>query len=188
MMDTRNDETTRDGTSLVLNTSDKFRDKLRQIRADNEALGAEHRVVRADHGLKKSQKILDSFDYLESIEAVIRRYVHDFMDEAHDFDMSRSFYEGKYLIAIRANEAVSDELGRKGETFSRLTFLLEPKVDEGEFHLEVRRTARGNDAQTAHVSGHMTDEDRERFTAFIEEQCVAFATAYFDRERTKPLF
>lgn len=185
MMNTRNDDTTREGTSLVLNTSEGFRDKLRQIRENQAARGARRREARAEVGLEKSQRILDSFDYLESIEVIVRRYVHDFMDEAHDFDMSRSFYEGKYQISIGASETVRDELGRDGEAYSRLTFLLEPKVDDGEFHVEVRRTARGHDAQTTRIHGPMTDEERDRFADFVEDQCVTFATEYFDRDRAK---
>ncbi len=186
MMDTRNDTTIRDGESLVLNTSESFRDKLRQIRANHAALGAQRREVRTEHGLQKSQKILDAFDYLESVEKVIREYVGDIMEEAHDFDMSRSFYEGKYLLAIRTSEATLDELGRDSEAYSRLTFLLEPKQETGEFTIEIRRTARGRDAQTAAISGAMTPEDLDRFSAFIEMQCVAFAVDYFHRDPVKP--
>ena len=99
MMNTRKDETTRDGASLVLNTSEGFRDKLREIRAHQAALGAERREVRTEHGLQKSQKILDSFDYLESVEAVIRGYVRDFMDEAHDFDIATSAHPRHRTLA-----------------------------------------------------------------------------------------
>ena len=168
-------------------SSNRFKDTLRQIRADSETRSAAGHRDRSDAELARSDRTVHAFEFRERVEAVIEEYVQNFQAEAPGFGLTRGFFEGKYMLALRCHETLVDSDGFSDRYFSRVMFLLSPDVEAGTFAMQCRTTVRNIDHETATCSGELDEIALPIFTSFIEEQFLAFAGRYFaDSDLTRP--
>ena len=135
--------------------------------------------LRSDADLAKSQKTVQAFEFREAIEAVIGDFVKNFQAEAPGFQLTRGFYEGKYMLAMRCDEELTDAAGRTGKYFSRLMFLLDPHVDDRSFSIQSKKTIRNRDLESVALRGEMGEGDHAIFAGFVEAQFLEFAESYF---------
>lgn len=159
--------------------SSAFKDKLRQIRDASAKRSEIHLRLRSDEDLVRSQRTVQAFEFREGLEAVIEEFVKNFQTEAPAFVLTRGFFEGKYMLALRLDEQLLDAEGRIGRYFSRVIFLLDPHLDENFFAMQVKKTIRNRDLETSSRTAEMNDTGREEFAAFIEQQFLQFAEQYF---------
>lgn len=159
--------------------SSAFKDKLKKIRDASAKRSEIHLRLRTDEDLVRSQRTVQAFEFRESIEAVIEEFVRNFQSEAPGFVLTRGFFEGKYMLALRLDEELLNGEGRSGRYFSRLLFLLDPHPDDGRFGMQCKKTIRNRDLESDAHAGTMTPESRPDFAAFIEAQFLDFAEHYF---------
>ena len=167
--------------------SNAFKDKLKKIRDASSKRGEIQIKLRSEEELLRSQKTVQAFEFREGIEAVIEELVKNFQVEAPAFVLTRGFYEGKYMLALRSEEELVDPEGRAARYFSRLMFLLDPHVDENSFGIQAKKTIRNRDMDSTSFRGQMADEDRDGFSSYVEQQFLEFAENYFgDTTLSKP--
>lgn len=159
--------------------TNQFQDKLKEIRDASARRSEASHKERSLEDMARSQKTVRAFEYRERVEQLIEDMVGKFLDEAPGFVLSRGFYEGKYMLALRLDEQLMDENGRIGHYFSRLIFLLAPHSEDDSFEIQCRKTVRNRDGETQNRTGPMTTEALTELGEFIEEQFLAFARVYF---------
>ena len=165
----------------------RFQDKLRRIRDASRERSEQTHKVRTEEDIHRSEKTVQAFEYRERVEAGIEDLVASFQEEAPNFVLTRGFFEGKYMLALRLDEQLLDEEGRSGSYFSRLMLLLDPRSEDGEFNVQCRKTIRDRDLETTTKTTAMDDANVATLAEFIEAQFVAFAEAYFgDSSLTRP--
>lgn len=167
--------------------SNRFKQKLKEIRDESERRAVVSHKTRTDEDLHRSEKTVKSFEFRERVEAVIEELVTNFQAEAPGFVLTRGFFEGKYMLAMRLEEQLVNEDGKPGQYFSRLVFLLDPHSEDDTFAVECRKTIRNRDGETLSRSGAMAKEEMATYSDFVEQQFLAFAEAYFaDTDLTRP--
>lgn len=167
--------------------SNAFKDKLKKIRDASAKRSEVHLKLRSDADLAKSQKTVQAFEFREAIEAVIGDFVKNFQAEAPGFALTRGFYEGKYMLAMRCDEELTDAAGRTGKYFSRMMFLLDPHVDDRSFSIQAKKTIRNRDLESVALRGEMGEGDQASFAGFVEAQFLEFAESYFgEHSLSKP--
>ncbi|HZM00423.1 MAG TPA: hypothetical protein VFD43_09245 [Planctomycetota bacterium] len=167
--------------------SNAFKDKLKKIRDASAKRSEVHLRVRSDEDLAKSQLTVQAFEFREAIETVIGDFFKNFQAEAPGFALTRGFYEGKYMLAVRCDEELTDPSGHTSRYFSRLIFLLDPHVDERSFSIQAKKTIRNRDLESVSLSGAMGAADQASFATFVEAQFLEFAEGYFgEHSLTKP--
>jgi hypothetical protein len=159
--------------------SSAFKDKLKKIRDASAKRSEIHLRLRSDEDLVRSQRTVRAFEFREAVEAVIEEFVRNFQSEAPGFVLTRGFFEGKYMLALRLDEELVNSEGRTGRYFSRLLFLLDPHSDDDRFVMQCKKTIRNRDLDTDAHTGHMSPEGRAEFSNFIEAQFLDFAEHYF---------
>ena len=164
--------------------SNQFKARLKQIRDASERRSEASHKARSDEDMERSQKTFQGFEFREKVEAVIEELATGFIAEASGFELSRGFYEGKYMLALRLEEPLTGSDGTTENYFSRLVFLLDPHIEDDVFQVQCRKTIRNRDLEaTIHVA-HMVSADLASIAEFLELQFVSFAEAYFDSSET----
>jgi len=172
-------------TSFPMST--RFRDKLKQIRDASQKRSEASHKVRSEADIQRSQLTVAAFEYREQLEVVIDDFVKNFLTEAPGFALTRGFFEGKYMLALRLEEQLIDSDGQIGGYFSRLMFLLDPHSNEKTFGIQCRKTIRNRDFETNSLATTMDGAGREELEVFIESQFLGFAEGYFgETNLTKP--
>jgi hypothetical protein len=167
--------------------SSAFKDKLRKIRDASTKRSEIQIKLRSEEDLLRSQKTVQAFEFREAIEAVIEDLVKNFQAEAPAFVLTRGFYEGKYMLALRSEEELVDTAGHAARYYSRLMFLLDPHVDENSFAIQSKKTIRNRDMESSAFRGQMSEQDQAGFATFVEQQFLDFAEHYFgDTSLSKP--
>jgi len=164
--------------------SSRFKDKLKKIRDDSAKRGQSDLQTRSDEDLQRSERTVMAFEFREKVETVIEEFVRNFRAEAPGFVLNRGFFEGKYMLALRQDEAIEDDAGEEHSFFSRVMFLLDPHAEDGEIVLQCRKTLRNADLETAFHRGPMAEATLAPIAAFIEEQFLGFAKGYFTEAET----
>jgi len=158
--------------------SSAFKDRLRQIR-DQSAQQTEVQMrLRSDEDLLRTRKTVLAFEFRERGAGVIEEYAHSFQSEAPGFVLTRGFFEGKYMLALRLDEASVEGVHR---SFSRLLFLLDPHSDEDTFAVRCKKTIRDRDVDSQLTTVPMTDEGLGTLGAFIEAHFLDFAQRFFEQ-------
>lgn len=157
----------------------RFQDKLKEIRDQSARRNEASHKVRSLEDMARSQKTVRAFEYREKVEQVIEDLVANFVLEAPGFVLSRGFFEGKYMLALRTDEQLMDENGRVGHYFSRVIFLLAPHSEDDSFEIQCRKTIRNRDMETQSRTAAMATEALPEISEFIEEQFLGFARVYF---------
>ena len=167
--------------------SSRFKDKLKQIRDASQKRSEISQKERSEEDLHRSEKTVRAFEFRERVEEVIEELVKNFQQEAPGFVLTRGFYEGKYMLALRLDEQLQDPAGQQDQYFSRVMFLLDPNSEDVSFGVQCRKTIRNRDVETTSHRGPMDREQIGEFSDFIEAQFIAFAEAYFgDTTLTRP--
>jgi hypothetical protein len=164
--------------------SSAFKDKLRKIRDESVKRSEVQLRLRSEEDLQRSQRTVRAFEFREAVEAVIEEFARNLQGEVAGFVLTRGFFEGKYMLALRLEEELRDEQGRAWKAFSRLMFLLEPHADDDRFAMQAKKTVRNRDLETLSSSGPMNPEGQAEFARFVESQFLDFAESYFGE--TKP--
>lgn len=157
----------------------QFKARLKQIRDASERRTEASQKARSSEDMQRSQKTFQGFEFREKVEAVIEELAEGFSGEAGGFELSRGFYESKYMLALRLDERLTSEDGDKGSYFSRIVFLLDPHIADDSFEVECRKTIRNRDIETTSHAAHMVTDDLASIAGFLEDQFVAFAEGYF---------
>ncbi len=159
--------------------SSGFKDKLKKIRDASAKRSEIHLRLRSEEDLIRSQRTVHAFEFREGLEAVIEEFVKNFQAEAPGFVLTRGFFEGKYMLALRLDEELVNSEGRTGKYFSRLLFLLDPHTEDDRFVMQCKKTIRNRDLDSDSHQGTMTPAGQTEFAAFIEAQFLVFAERYF---------
>ena len=159
--------------------SSAFKDKLRKIRETSAKRSEVQLRLRSDEDLQRSQRTVHAFEFRESVEAVIEDFAKNLSAEVPGFVLTRGFFEGKYMLALRLDEELRDDQGRPQRAFSRLMFLLDPHADDGRFVVQAKKTIRSRDLETGSTTGTMSPEGQAEFARFVEAQYLDFAESYF---------
>ena len=167
--------------------SSTFKDRLRQIRDASSRQSAIQLKLRSEEDLIRSQRTVRAFEFREQVEEVIDRLADSFQAEAPCFVLTRGFFEGKYMLALRFDEEALREDGRTERTFSRVLFLLAPHADDETFSAQCKKTIRHRDLETMPISVAMSEEGLATLSTFIDEQFIAFAKAYFEPSAPNPV-
>jgi len=163
--------------------SSAFKDKLRKIR-DASAKRSEVQLrLRSEEDLQRSQRTVHAFEFREGVEAVIEDFAKNLQSEITGFVLTRGFFEGKYMLALRLDEELRDDHGKPARAFSRLMFLLEPHADDDRFAMQAKKTVRSRDLESVSCAGTMTAEGQAEFSRFVEAQFIDFAESYFGETR-----
>jgi len=168
--------------------SSSFGSRLEQIRDASRRRRAAAAAKRSEAEILKTQRMVHGFQYLEQVEETIRSVLADLIGELPCAPvLSRSFFDGCYLIAARLEETLVDRSGCKDRYFTRLSFLLNPRSGEERFAVEVRSTVRDHDLASEKIQVEMTVAGLDELKAFIECRVLDFAEAYFaDTELSRP--
>jgi len=165
----------------------RFQDKLKQIRDASQKRSEISHKVRAEADIHRSQLTVASFEFREQLESVIEEFVENFLTAAPGFVLTRGFFEGKYMLAMRLEENLMDASGQVDGYFSRLMFLLDPHSVDHRMGLQCRKTIRNRDLETSNLVANMDSEGQQQLSDFIETQFVAFAEGYFgETHLTRP--
>jgi hypothetical protein len=164
--------------------SSAFKDKLRKIRDASVKRSEVQLRQRSEEDLQRSQRTVHAFEFREAIEAVIEEFARNLQGEVPGLVLTRGFFEGKYMLALRLEEELQDEQGRAHKTFSRLMFLLEPHADDDRFLMQAKKTVRNRDLESLSSAGLMNPDGQAEFARFVESQFLDFAESYFGE--TKP--
>ncbi|RKY20347.1 MAG: hypothetical protein DRQ55_07885 [Planctomycetota bacterium] len=156
----------------------RFQDKLKEIRDAGVRRSEASHKERNLEDMARSQKTVAAFEYRERVEQTIEELVANFLGEVPGFVLSRGFFEGKYMLALRLDEP-SGDLDEGAHSYSRLMFLLAPHSEDNSFEIQCRKTVRNRDVETQSHSGPMTLDGLPTHSAFIEEQFLGFARVYF---------
>jgi hypothetical protein len=159
--------------------SNQFKTRLKQIRDASERRTVASQKARSCEDMERSQKTFQGFEFREKVEAIIDELSEGFSAEADGFELSRGFYESKYMLALRLEEELTDLEGDKGNYFSRIVFLLDPHIADNAFEVQCRKTIRNRDLETTSHEAHMVTDDLASIAGFLEDQFVAFAEGYF---------
>jgi hypothetical protein len=159
--------------------SSAFKDKLKKIRDESARRSEITLKLRSEEDLLRTQRTVRAFEFRESVEAVIEEFFRNFQGEAPDFVLTRGFFEGKYMLALRCDEELVDTEGRQGRYYSRLMFLLNPQVEEDRFSVLAKKTIRNRDVESAQVTSAMSEDDLPELAGFVEQQFLEFAEHYF---------
>ena len=163
--------------------SSAFKDKLRKIRETSAKRSEVQLRLRSDEDLHRSQRTVHAFEFREGIEAVIEDFAKNLQSEVPGFVLTRGFFEGKYMLALRLDEELRDDQGRPQRAFSRLMFLLDPHADSDRFVVQAKKTIRNRDLETATSTGPMSPEGQAEFARFVEAQFLDFAESYFGEHK-----
>lgn len=158
--------------------SSSFKDRLRQIRDASAKQNQIQLRLRTDEDVMRSQKTVQAFEFRERVEGVIEEYAHSFQSEAPGFVLTRGFFEGKYMLALRFDEASDEGVHR---SFSRLLFLLDPHSGDDTFNVQCKKTIRDRDVDSQLVTVPMADEGLETLGGFVETHFLDFAERYFEQ-------
>jgi len=167
----------------------QFKARLKQIRDASERRTEASQKARSSEDMQRAQKTFQGFEFREKVEAIIEELAEGFSGEAGGFELSRGFYESKYMLALRLDERLTSGDGDKGNYFSRIVFLLDPHIADDAFEVECRKTIRNRDLETTTHAAHMVTDDLTSIAGFLEDQFVAFAEGYFggmDAKRPTP--
>ena len=159
--------------------SNQFKDKLKEIRDASTRRSEAVSKERSADEIHRSQKTVMAFDYRERVERVIDELVAGFLVEAPSFTLSRGFFEGKYMLALRLDERLMDQQGEVDNYYSRIMFLLAPHSEDDSFGIQCRKTIRNKDLETHSSACPMTDQALPDLAGFIEEHFLIFARGYF---------
>jgi hypothetical protein len=159
--------------------SSAFKDKLKKIRDESARRSEISLKLRSEEDLLRTQRTVRAFEFRESVEAVIEEFFKNFLPEAPGFVLTRGFFEGKYMLALRSDEELVDAEGRHGRYYSRLMFLLNPQVEEDRFSMQAKKTIRNRDVESAQLNAGMAEQDLPELAAFVEQQFLEFAERYF---------
>jgi hypothetical protein len=151
-----------------------FLSRLQAIRQDADRRQAQRR--RVDAVLERSEGWIRTCGFRDSLEQLVSARVDELSDEAPGFILSRSCFDGRYMLAVR-------QVHRDGvdgrSSFSRLTIFMALDTASGQATLECRRTVRNRDLEADRVTVPMTPESLQGLEARIESWFLEFAEAYF---------
>lgn len=158
----------------------RFGLRLVAIRDASRRRRAAHAARRSEAALLKSARMVCGLEYLEKVERTIRAVLAALGGELPCPPvLSRGFFDGRYRLSARLDEAFSDGSGHKVSCFTRLSFLLEPRSDERRFVIEARSTVRERDLAAERLEVDMTSAGLDEIKSFVEGRALAFAEAYF---------
>jgi len=158
----------------------RFGLRLEAIRDASRLRDAARATERSEEQMRKSACMVRALDYLEEVELAIRAVLDHLGGELPSPPtLSRSTFDGRYQIAVRLDEPLTDRDGRKGRYFTRLSFLLEPRAEDNRFVIEVRSTVRERDQAGDRLEIDMTAEGLDELKVFAEARALAFAESYF---------
>jgi hypothetical protein len=121
------------------------------------------------------------------VQGIIEEFIDRFLVELPAFARSKGFYEGKYCIAVMADELLVDRLGGMDKYFSRISFLLDPCGEEETFMVQCKRTVRERDLETTRFSQSFLITDMSDVRLFVEQQFLEFAETYFTPSGLHPV-
>ena len=157
----------------------RFTDKLKAIRDACVTRSAEDAQVRKQAEAARSERTSRGIEFRERLETVIDEFTKSWQTEAPSFELKRGFFEGKYMLALRAGDEPDDGALSTDRAYSRLMFLLSPDLEEDLLQLQCRKTIRDRDLDSASVTQPMTEVGLVALTNFVEAQFVEFAERYF---------
>lgn len=158
----------------------RFQDKLKEIRDASSRQSEALQKVRNSADLERSLKTVHGFEYREKVESVIEDLGTGFHEEAPGFELTRGFFEGKYMLALRHVEELVVAGERGHHAFSRISFLLAPHSEDDTFEIQCRKTIRDRDLETQTLTVPMEESSFDALSLFIEEQFLVFAKGYFN--------
>lgn len=163
----------------------EFQERLRQIREekDRESKQRREQDTVAEH--ERLARLELRFERRERIEKMIEGYGDKFIAEVPAFSRAKSFFEGKYKIEVHNDDLLLDAAGHLTKYFSRITFLLDTQPNQGAIHIQCKKTVRNRDLDSTLSVLEMPAGALEAVEAFVEEQYVEFADAYFSSKAPK---
>lgn len=167
-----------------------FTERLLAIRAQGSEASARRARARSAADVLASQELMQSYDFLESVEADAVALLEDLAAELPaSAKLSRTFFDGRYQIVLgleeARGEAGAEGQGAAGRSFSRLALLLLPQRKTGRFELEARMTVRNRDLEGMVAAADMDDAGRKRLADVIETCVLAFAQRWFEGGNVK---
>ena len=147
-----------------------FEDKLRAIRDTAARRQAEDLKSRADRALARSELLIETCDFRKRVEGAIEQKVRQFGAATSDFVLSRSCFDGQYMLALRTID----------KPYSRLSFMLRVDSEKGTMTLSCRKTVRNRDLEKVVTEQSLDGDGLSRIEAMVEAQFMDFARAYFD--------
>jgi len=160
--------------------SQRFGLRLEAIRDASRRRHAARATERSKEQMLRSARMVRALDYLEEVEVAIRSVLDHLLGELPcPPALTRSTFDGRYLLAARLDELLTDRSGRKARHFTRLSFSLEPRAVENRFVIEARATVRERDLPGDRLEIDMTAEGLDALKVFVEARALAFAEGYF---------
>ena len=158
-----------------------FRDRLHKLRVTEEKLArVRNRLSDEQLGLQDGSEASDTVR--ERLAERIEDRMDDFRVEVPNFTVRRGFYEGKYSINMSLENHEGQAMGAVKE-YSRVTFLLSPSREDKSMTQICKVTVRNRDLQSMRVDGNVeAEDDLKSLDAFVDEQMMRFAQAYFSRQ------
>jgi len=167
--------------------SSDFAKKLNEIRETKRNQPVPKKSTGGKDILKATSLTEKCFAYRERVQGIIEEFIDRFLAELPAFGRSKGFYEGKYCIAVMADELLVDRQGGMDKYFSRISFLLDPCGEEETFMVQCKRTVRERDLETSRFSQSFLITDMSDVHKFIEQQFLEFAEAYFTPSGLHPI-
>ncbi|MFH0944279.1 MAG: hypothetical protein V2A76_03700 [Planctomycetota bacterium] len=160
-----------------------FQDRLRQIREAKTRELEDQAASKPADSLDCPSVLELRIDHRERIEKVILDYAKRFISEVPAFSLSKSFFEGKYKIEVRCEDLLIRDGGQLRKGFSRITFLIDPEASHTALPVNCKKTVRSRDQEGASTGVEASDESREEFRGFVDDQFCEFASNYFAGQR-----
>ena len=162
-----------------------FRDKLKEIRTDQERR-AKERVPLTDEELGLKDGVESCLAARDEVTRQVEDLMEDFIRETAGFSIRRGFFEGKYSISLYCDELCKDYRGEVDKCFSRITFLLAPCTTDNSFEVTSKLTILNQDLPKGYRRGVLPregEEDLRSFREFVETEMLRFAKEYFTARR-----
>ena len=160
-------------------TRTPFPDRLSAIRlsAGQETARNEHRRRNAER--LTLQRRVAGLEFVERVEADIQAMLDDLVTELGLTPRRvHRLFDGRFQVGLRWDDPASEDDPRAGPQRSRVTLLLDPRSDDGRFHLEMRATVRGRDLPSDVLEVAVDAEGRQALGAFVQERLLTLARAY----------
>lgn len=122
----------------------------------------------------------------EQMQDTIERCHRGFIEVAPMFSLDKSFYDGRYVLSSAIDEGLVDANGRQGHFFSRITFLLAPRLADELFEVECKLTVRSREMSAAQCVVRFADREIQEFHRFVQDQFCRFAETYFAKDGSRP--
>jgi len=163
-----------------------FPSALSAIRLSANERSARRSLHRREAERLQLQRRVAGLEFVDRVEHDLVLLLDELVSELHlTPNRSHRLFDGRFLLALRWDDAPPRDATRRDPVRSRVELLLEPLSEAGRFRLELRATVRGRDLPSESFEVELGAEGRQAVADFAQERLLNVARAYVRGEPLK---